>query len=78
MGNSKRGSECLDYDEPSKRPRHSSNGPSKGATQGRIDPTYGQRSAFPGLDEDSGFAVEDEDLDYEEDVGALSYLRTVR
>ena len=78
MGKSKRYNESLDYDEPSKRPRHSSNGPPKEASQGRIDPTYGQRSAFPGLDEDSSAAAEDDELDYGDDAEALSYLRAVR
>ncbi|OBT55623.1 hypothetical protein VE04_04825 [Pseudogymnoascus sp. 24MN13] len=78
MGKSKRDSASLDYDEPSKRPRNSGNAPPKGETQGRIDPTYGQRSAFPGLDEDGGFGTEDDDLDYGDDAGAISYLRAVR
>lgn len=76
MGKSKRDSASLDYDEPSKRPRH--NAPQKEGTQGRIDPTYGQRSAFPGLDGEGGFAEEDDDLDYGDDAGAMSYLRSVR
>ncbi|KFY28854.1 hypothetical protein V493_02732 [Pseudogymnoascus sp. VKM F-4281 (FW-2241)] len=78
MGKSKRDSASLDYDEPSKRPRHSGNPPPKEGTQGRIDPTYGQRSAFPGLDEGGGFTAEDDDLDYGDDDGAISYLRAVR
>ncbi|OBT67764.1 hypothetical protein VE03_03500 [Pseudogymnoascus sp. 23342-1-I1] len=78
MGKSKRDSASLDYDEPSKRPRHSSHAPPKEGTQGRIDPTYGQRSAFPGLDEEGGYATEDDDLDYGDDAGAISYLRAVR
>ncbi|KFZ13685.1 hypothetical protein V502_06483 [Pseudogymnoascus sp. VKM F-4520 (FW-2644)] len=78
MGKSKRDSASLDYDEPSKRPRHSSNAPPKEGTQGRIDPTYGQRSAFPGLDEEGSFGAEDDDLDYGDDSGAISYLRAVR
>ena len=78
MGKSKRDSASLDYDEPSKRPRHSSNAPPKEGTQGRIDPTYGQRSAFPGLDEEGGFGTEDDDLYYGDDAGAISYLRAVR
>ncbi|ELR07127.1 hypothetical protein VC83_02414 [Pseudogymnoascus destructans] len=78
MAKSKRDSAFLDYDEPFKRPRHSGNAPPKEGTQGRIDPTYGQRSAFPGLDEDGGFGTEDNDLDYGDDAGAISYLRAVR
>ncbi|KFY09497.1 hypothetical protein V492_05480 [Pseudogymnoascus sp. VKM F-4246] len=78
MGKSKRNGASLDYDEPSKRPRPSGNAPPKEGTQGRIDPTYGQRSAFPGLDEEEGFGDDDDDLDYGDDAGALSYLRAVR
>ncbi|OBT39721.1 hypothetical protein VE00_09895 [Pseudogymnoascus sp. WSF 3629] len=78
MGKSKRDSASLDYDEPSKRPRHSGNAPPKEGTQGRLDPTYGQRSAFPGLDDEGGFGTEDDDLDYGDDAGAISYLRSVR
>jgi hypothetical protein len=76
MAKNKRKSAGLDYDEPSKRSR--SDGTSKGATQGRVDPTYGQRSAFPGLDEYSAGAIEDEDLEYGDDVEALRYLQAVR
>ncbi|KAL3420376.1 V-SNARE [Phlyctema vagabunda] len=44
----------------------------------RVDPTYGQRSAIPGLD--GGAYLDDEDdLEYDEDdMGALAYLRSVR
>lgn len=78
MGKSKRDSAYLEYDETSKRPRHSGNAAPKEGTQGRIDPTYGQRSAFPGLDEESGFGEKDDDLDYGDNAEALSYLRAVR
>lgn len=45
--------------------------------QPRLDPTYGQRSALPGLDDDNITA--DDDLDYAEtDSEALHYLKTVR
>lgn len=45
--------------------------------EARVDPTYGQRSAIPGLDDDTSFGDEDE-LDYSEDMNALEYLRSVR
>jgi hypothetical protein len=80
MGKNKRESDGagLNYDdEPSiKRSRPGNN--SKGASQGRVDPTYGQRSAFPGLDEHSALEVEDDDLDYGLDPDALAYLHSVR
>lgn len=78
MGKNKRNNASLDYDEPSKRARHSSDGPHKGETQGRVDPTYGQRSAFPGLDVYSAGGVEDADLEYGDDVDAMRYLQSVR
>ncbi|KAJ9155373.1 Snare complex subunit vam7 [Pleurostoma richardsiae] len=42
----------------------------------KTDPTYGQRCAFPGLDE--SVANTDEDLEFEDDQDALAYLRAVR
>ena len=47
--------------------------PSSGGyeTYGRLDPNFGQRSAFPGLD---GYDSQQED----EDDNALKYLRMVR
>jgi hypothetical protein len=60
-----------------KRQRTSTeDGAKQSHTQGRMDPTFGQRSAIPGLDDYT--AVSDEDLDYGEDMDALSYLRSVR
>ena len=46
--------------------------------EGKPDPTYGQRAAFPGLDDDEPPQIIDDDLEYEEDFGALAYLRAVR
>jgi hypothetical protein len=43
----------------------------------RVDPTYGQRSAIPGLDDDANIDGFEEDLNYN-DQDALSYLRAVR
>jgi hypothetical protein len=49
----------------------------KPAVEARVDPTYGQRSALPGLDNDANFDGFDEDLNYD-DQDALRYLRAVR
>lgn len=46
--------------------------------EGKPDPTYGQRAAFPGLDDDEPRQIIDDDLEYEEDFGALAYLKAVR
>jgi hypothetical protein len=49
--------------------------------EARVDPTYGQRSAIPGLDDDTtmnGDDGDDGELNYEEDMDALAYLRSVR
>jgi hypothetical protein len=55
-----------------------------------VDPTYGQRSAIPGLDdeeygagadggeEDADLDGGDSDVEYGVDVEALRYLRSVR
>lgn len=46
--------------------------------EGKPDPTYGQRAAFPGLDDDEPALLTDDDLEYEENGDALAYLRAVR
>jgi hypothetical protein len=46
--------------------------------EGKPDPTYGQRAAFPGLDGDVAANLNDDDLEFEEDAEALAYLRAVR
>ncbi|KAK3898501.1 hypothetical protein C8A05DRAFT_18939 [Staphylotrichum tortipilum] len=46
--------------------------------EGKPDPTYGQRIAFPGLDDDGAAKMIDDDLEFEEDADALAYLRAVR
>jgi len=51
---------------------------SRPSGEARIDPTYGQRSAIPGLDDDTIMEGEDEDLNYDEEMDALAYLRSVR
>lgn len=50
---------------------------SRPAVEARVDPTYGQRSAIPVLDDDTRHGEED-DLVYDEDMDALAYLRSVR
>ncbi|KAL2158372.1 hypothetical protein VTH06DRAFT_4420 [Thermothelomyces fergusii] len=46
--------------------------------ESKPDPTYGQRAAFPGLDDDGSAQISDEDLEFEESSDALAYLRAVR
>ena len=47
---------------------------SPSTTQARVDPTYGQRGAFPGLDD----AVGEDGLFYGPANDGLEYLRMVR
>ena len=52
---------------------------SPSAVNPRIDPTYGQRGAFPGLDDrGGGYGVEGEELFYGPASDGLEYLRMVR
>lgn len=51
---------------------------SRPSVEARIDPTYGQRSAIPGLDDDTTMEGEEDDLNYDEEMDALAYLRAVR
>jgi hypothetical protein len=46
--------------------------------EGKPDPTYGQRAAFPGLDDDASGQISDDELEFEESGDALAYLRAVR
>jgi hypothetical protein len=66
--------------------KHSSDSPnelysnksrSKPTAEARVDPTYGQRSALPGLDDEPNIDGYDDELNYD-DQDALSYLRAVR
>lgn len=45
-------------------------------TQGKLDLIFGQRSVFPGLDDYT--LTGDDTLDHDDELGALSYLRSVR
>ncbi|KAK3954837.1 hypothetical protein QBC32DRAFT_335181 [Pseudoneurospora amorphoporcata] len=69
-----------DNEEPApqpvaKRRKERSSAKSK-TTEPQTDATYGQRTAFPGLDEPA--ALSDEDLEFEDQGDALAYLRSVR
>jgi len=64
------------YSSSKRRREHQNSRPKP--SEGKPDPTYGQRVAFPGLDDDESAQMTDEDLEFEEDVGALDYLRAVR
>lgn len=47
--------------------------------EGRVDPTYGQRSALPGLDDETTALWEDDSFNYDDtSLEALNYLRSVR
>ena len=62
---------------PNKRRREQQNSKPK-QSEGKPDPTYGQRAAFPGLDDDDSAQITDDDLEFEEMGDALAYLRAVR
>ena len=52
---------------------------SRTSVEARVDPTYGQRSALPGLDPDTIVDEDNDGLNYDDDgMHALSYLRAVR
>jgi hypothetical protein len=47
--------------------------------EARVDPTYGQRSALPGLDDETTALWDEESLTYDDTSSeALNYLRSVR
>jgi hypothetical protein len=49
------------------------------AIEARVDPTYGQRSALPGLDDETKSSWDDDGLSHDDSsLEALSYLRSVR
>jgi hypothetical protein len=62
----------------SKRRREQQASKPKQGGEGKPDPTYGQRVAFPGLDDDESAQITDDDLEFEENGDALAYLRAVR
>ncbi|EAQ89634.1 hypothetical protein CHGG_06253 [Chaetomium globosum CBS 148.51] len=67
----------LSYPSSNKRRREQQ--PSKPKqVEGKPDPTYGQRTAFPGLDDDGSAQFSDDDLEFEQNAEALAYLRAVR
>jgi hypothetical protein len=61
---------------PAKRQRKQPSASKSKRIEPRIDVTYGQRSAFPGLDD--SLALEDDDVQFEDEGDALEYLRSVR
>lgn len=66
------------YDQESADQLYTNKSRSRPSVEARVDPTYGQRSAIPGLDDDTIINDLGEGLDYEEDMDALAYLRAVR
>lgn len=83
MANNKRKSHALYddgsmYEEPEAEEQQPMKKAKKEKSKPRIDPTYGQASAFPGLDSYSAYADKEDDLDYEDDIEALQYLQAVR
>ncbi|PMD14447.1 hypothetical protein NA56DRAFT_694090 [Hyaloscypha hepaticicola] len=66
------------HGEDSSEAVYTSKSRSRPSVEGRIDPTYGQRSAIPGLDDDTIIDGDDQDLNYDEEMDALAYLRSVR
>jgi hypothetical protein len=48
------------------------------AVEPRVDPTYGQRSAIPGLDDETTMEGDEDWMNYDDDMDALAYLRAVR
>ncbi len=76
MMSTKRDNTALDdasAQPPSKRRREQSSVKSR---EPKTDATYGQRFAFPGLDEPTH--PSDDDLEFEDETDALTYLRSVR
>ena len=66
------------HDKDSPSGLYSNKSRSRPCVEARVDPTYGQRSAIPGLDDDTAFDVGENGLNYDEDMDALVYLRSVR
>lgn len=67
-----------DLDSPGAIYSNKSRARSTGESIARIDPTYGQRSALPGLDEDTRGGDDGDGLNYDEEADAISYLISVR
>jgi hypothetical protein len=66
------------YGEEASEAVYSNKSRSRPSVEARVDPTYGQRSAIPGLDDDTTMEGEDDDLNYDGEMDALAYLRAVR
>ena len=65
------------HDQDSPNEFYNNRSRSKPTAEARVDPTYGQRSALPGLDDSAHGDGNEEELNYD-DQDALSYLRAVR
>jgi hypothetical protein len=65
-----------DEDDPSYGNKSRTRAP--GEAYARVDPTYGQRSAIPGLDDYTRDDDDGDSLNYDADMDALAYLRSVR
>ncbi|KAF4624503.1 hypothetical protein G7Y89_g13667 [Cudoniella acicularis] len=66
------------HDPDSPGELYSNKSRSRPSAEARVDPTYGQRSALPGLDDENRSLGDGGDLEYDDDLDALSYLRAVR
>jgi len=64
------------YDDDSLSGIYDNKSRARQSVEARVDPTYGQRSALPGLDDE--ISGEDDDLNYGNEMDALAYLRAVR
>ena len=65
--------------EESPRELYSNKSRTRTSVEARVDPTYGQRSALPGLDPQTIDDGDEDGLNYDDDgMDALIYLRAVR
>lgn len=64
---------------PGKKRYHSQKDDKPARVEGKRDPVYGQRFAFPGLDsDDDANLILDDDVEQEDNGDVLAYLRSVR
>ncbi|RDL36016.1 uncharacterized protein BP5553_06628 [Venustampulla echinocandica] len=66
------------HEQPNESPSNKTRSRPPPSVEARVDPTYGQRSAIPGLDDEIGADFDEHSLNYDIDVDALNYLRAVR
>jgi hypothetical protein len=62
---------------PPKRAKYEQSSKARQHQNSHIDPTWGQKYVFSGLEGDTTIP-KDEELDFEDDADAMQYLRTVR